>query len=81
MIAELATKHPGGNRQDCSQDECHVLWRDICGYVWAVAIDVKLLERVLDAVVSGQILCPEKQQGIMTHIISHPETCLGQTSI
>jgi hypothetical protein len=46
MIADLAN-NPGGYRQDCSQDECHVLWRDICGCVWAVAIDVKLLERVL----------------------------------
>ena len=48
------------------EDECHLLWGDLCGYVWAAAIGVKLPERVL-----GGIIPPK---------ISHPETCLGKTS-
>jgi len=48
------------------QDQCHLLWGDLCGYVGAAAIGVKLLERVL-----GGIIPPK---------ISDPETCLGKTN-
>lgn len=48
-------------------DECHLLWGDVCGYVWAAAFGGKLPERVVG--------------GILPPTISHPETCLGQTNI
>lgn len=62
-------------------DECHLLWGDVCGYVWAAAIGVKLPERVLGRQNRGELFLPILALGIMAHIISHPETCLGKTHL
>lgn len=35
FLAELATIPPGGSLQECTQDECHLLWGDISGYGWS----------------------------------------------
>lgn len=46
FLAELATIPPGGNLQECTQDECHLLWGNVSGYEWSrrnqrVEIEVK----------------------------------------
>jgi transposase len=35
FLAELATIPPGGSLQECTQDECHLLWGDVSGYGWS----------------------------------------------